>query len=174
MTAYHDEHPSKVGAWRDGKFVVHPDAASEDCTVWFPMGHDDEGDGRWEGLLAQRFAPDRARICAIPLWARGVSLGDEVSLIESGEGAPVAVAVTKPSGLGTIRVSLSDANRGDDTRWQDLMRDLEPFQCWFDVLNPIHLSLSVFPEFAGAVLDYLATRARRGELEYETNRGSSP
>jgi Domain of unknown function (DUF4265) len=173
MTAYYDEHPSRVSAWRDGKFVVHPNAASEDCTVWFPMGHDGESDGRWEGLLAQRLAPDRARICAIPFWARGVSLGDEVSVIESGEGAPVAVTVVNPSGLETIWVGFRDANREADDRWQDLMRDLESFQCWFDVLSPMFLSVSVSPEFAAAVMDYLATRVSRGELDYETNRGSS-
>jgi hypothetical protein len=91
VSASYSEHPSRVEAWREGRLVAHPDAAAEDCTVWFPMGHDADGVGRWEGLLAQRLASDRALVCAIPFFARGVNLGDEVSLIESGEGAPVGV-----------------------------------------------------------------------------------
>jgi hypothetical protein len=173
VTASYDEHPSKVGAWREGRFVVHPDAALANCTVWFPMGHDANGVGRWEGLLAQRLASDRALVCAIPFFAQSVNLGDEVSLIESGEGAPVAVKVVKPSGSRTIRVGFPDADRGGDDRWQELMRDLELFECWFDVLSPMFLSLSVQAGYRDAVLDCLATRTARGELEYEIPEGDA-
>ena len=173
MTTTYDEHPSKVGAWREGRFVVHPDAAHEDCTVWFPMGHDAEGTGRWEGLLAQRLAFDRALVCAIPFFARGVNFGDVVSLIESGEGAPVAVKVVKSSASRTIHVGFPDADPGGDDRWQAVMRDLEAFECWFDVLSPMFLGLSVQAANLDAVLDFLLTRADQGQLEYEIPKGDA-
>lgn len=171
---YYDEHSSKAAAWRAGEFIVFPEAIDEDTTVWFACGRDEDGRTSWEGLLARRVDANRARIAAIPYWARGVSLGDEVSVVESAEGAVVAVDVLRASGNATLRVGFKNENRETGRRWMTLMRELERFDCWFDVLSPMFLALSVSSADFGAVADYLRTREGLGELEFETARPAAP
>jgi hypothetical protein len=132
----YDEHPSKAAAWRAGEFIVFPEAIDEYTTVWFACGRNENGSTTWEGLLARRIDANCARIAAIPYWVRGVSLGDEVSVVESAEGAVVAVEVLRASGNATLRVGFHNENRETGRRWMTLMRDLERFDCWFDVLQP--------------------------------------
>lgn len=165
----HTEHPSKAGAWRAGKPVVLPDAAAADCTVWFGLPPDGTDAIQWEGLLANRLAPDRARLCAIPLFLHGVGLGDEVALMESAEGASVVTAIARRSPNGTLRVGFEDASP-TDIRWQGLMRDLEPHRCWFDVFTPKLIAVSVPPDAYGAVWSDLSEREARGELEFDVGR----
>jgi hypothetical protein len=59
---------------------------------------------------------------------------------------------------------------GDDARWLQLMRELEPWSCWFDVRSPRFVALAAPSEHATAVADYLAKRELAGELQYETGR----
>jgi hypothetical protein len=172
--AKHREHPHKASSWRDGKLVVHPDAAAEDCTVWFASAPDEGGEIEWEGLLARRLAEDRARICAVPIWAYDVNLGDEVKVIESGDGAPVAENVVLDAGNFTFRVVFEPATSDDDTRWHDLMIGLEQYDCWFDMASRRLLAISAPPHHAQAVADYLALRQARGDLQYETGRSEQP
>jgi hypothetical protein len=162
----YSEHPSRTAAWRDGAFVVHPDAAAEDCTVWVPVV---DGPVDWEGLLACRTGPDSARISAIPLWVYDLHLGDEVQTMDSAEGAPVIIGPVASAGQHTFRVRFTDA-AADDTRWQDLMKDLEPAGCWFDVSSPGYLAVSAGPLRADEVDTYLRRRATAGELAYERAR----
>jgi hypothetical protein len=169
MPSY-DEHPSKASAWRNGEFVVHPEAQAEDCTVWFGRAPDARGEIAWEGLLARRLSKDRARICAVPFWAFDVNLGDEVAIVESQEGAPVAEKVVVDAGNFTFRVVFEPPTSEDDARWQELMVDLEPYDCWFDIASQRLVALSSPPQHAHAVADYLWQRQERGELEYETGR----
>jgi hypothetical protein len=160
------EHPSRVAAWRDGRFVVHPDAAAEDCTVWFGVP---DGPVTWEGLLARRTGPGTARICAVPLYLYDLHLGDEVETMDSAEGAAVATGVRHDAGQHTFRVLFEGAGP-DDTRWQALQRDLEPNACWFDVLHPGFVALSASPDHASEVESYLVRRTRAGDLDYERGR----
>ena len=164
----YDEHPSKVArARRGGAVEVHPEAAAADCTVWVAF----ELDGtRWEGLLARRLAPDRALVCAIPFWVYDLNLLDEVSVVDSAEGAPVATGRVRDAGNFTYRVAFDDA-ADDDRRWRELMTELEPFDCWFDVRDPGYLAISAAPEQAEPVAGHLLEREDRGELHYETGRG---
>jgi hypothetical protein len=64
----YEEHSSKVSAWREGRFIVLPDAEREDCTVWVGAEADSSQSVKWEGLLAVRLSCNRARICAVPFW----------------------------------------------------------------------------------------------------------
>lgn len=135
-----DEHPSKVSAWRDGRFVVLPDAELEDVTVWVAAEADTEGGVKWEGLLGRRLSSDRARVCAIPFWVHDLNLGDEVRLMESAEGAPVVIGVVVDAGNYTFRVRFASA-RDEDPRWRALMAELEPFGCLADVRSPAFLAI---------------------------------
>lgn len=162
MTAYM-EHPSRASRFADGQYVVLPDALSENATVWFAFEPD-----RWEGVLAVRYAPDRARLAGVPLWTYGVNLGDVVEVVESGEGAPVAVQVVEPSPNRTFRVVFEDIRPGEhDERWREILMDLEPNGCWFDVLGPGYLAISASVEEFDAVENYLRSRSESGDFIYE-------
>jgi hypothetical protein len=164
--ATYREHPSRASRAGGDGYVVHPGAMAEDTTVWFPL--DDEGD--WEGLLAQRVADDRVRICAVPLFAYNVNLDDEVE-VTAGPDAPIAVRVVTDAGNSTFRVLFADPpSTGDDDRWRQMVHELEPYECWFDVYDPTFLALSAPPWSVQRVADYLKARERRGELQYETGR----
>jgi hypothetical protein len=169
----YDEHPSKASAWRDGRFVVLPDAELEDCTVWVGAEADSTGSVKWEGLLARRLSAERARICAVPFWVYDLNLGDEVAVMDSAEGAPVVTGVVVDGGNYTFRVRFEHA-ADDDARWRALMVELEPFDCWFDVRSPGLLALSAPPAHAQAVADYLDCREWRGDLLFETGRSAPP
>jgi hypothetical protein len=160
------EHPTRATAWRDGRFVVHPDAEAEDCTVWFRLP---DGPVGCEGLLARRTGPTSARICAVPLWIYDVHLGDEVETIDSAEGTPVATGLRHDAGQHTFRVRFEDAG-ADDPRWQGLQRDLEPTACWFDVLSPAFMAVSAPPQHASEVDAYLTRRTDAGDLDFERGR----
>ena len=168
----YEEHPSKASSWGDGQFVVLPEAEATDSTVWFGAKVDAGGETLWEGLLARGTAKDRARICAVPFWLNDVNLEDEVSLIESGEDA-VANAIVKDAGNFTFRVIFERAD-SDDDRWRELMVQLEPYDCWFDVRSPGFVALSAPPDHAQSVADFLSTREQDGELQYEAGRSRVP
>ncbi|HTN25602.1 MAG TPA: DUF4265 domain-containing protein [Solirubrobacteraceae bacterium] len=167
----YDEHPSKAAAWRKGRFVVLPDAELEDCTVWVAAEVNSSTSISWEGLLARRLGDGRARMCAVPFWVYDLNLGDEVAVMDSAEGAAVVTAVVVDGGNYTFRVRFEDA-ADDDVRWRDLMVDLEPFDCWFDVRSPTFVALSAPSAHAQAVADYLADREQHGELLFETGRSA--
>jgi hypothetical protein len=150
-----------------------PDAELADCTVWFAGSKDATGAVVWEGLLARRLANDRARICAVPIWTYDVNLGDEVEVMESGEGAPVAVKVLTDAGNFTFRVAFEPPACDDDRR-QRLMVELELYECWFDIASPGLAALSASAEHAQAVADYLWQRQERGEVQYEAGRTRQP
>jgi hypothetical protein len=169
----YDEHPSKASAWREDRFIVLPDAEREDCTVWAGAEADSSQSVKWEGLLAYRLSGDRARICAVPFWVYDLNLGDEVALQDSAEGAPVVMGVVVDGGNYTFRVRFEHA-ADDDVRWRELMVELEPFGCWFDVRSPGFLAVSTPPAHAQVVADYLDDRERRGDLLFETGRSAPP
>ena len=159
------EHPSKASRYTDGGYTVYPDALEEDSTVWFVFDADRE---LWEGVLAIREAENRARLVGVPLWTYGVNLGDVVELIESGEGAPVAVRIAERSSNQTFRVVYPDLKPGDDDdRWRQLMIDMGPWGCWFDVLGPGYLAISAPETTAEAVERYLNKKANAGDFIYE-------
>jgi hypothetical protein len=169
----YEVHPSKASAWREGRFIVLPDAEREDCTVWVGVEADSSQSVKWEGLLARRLGADRARICAVPFWVYDLNLGDEVTLMDSAEGAPVVTGVVLDGGNYTFRVRFEHA-ADDDVRWRGLMVELEPFDCWFDVRSPGFLAVSAPPAHAQAVADHLDDRERRGDLLFETGRSAPP
>jgi hypothetical protein len=172
MPSYRD-HPSKATRLEEGEFVVLEDADAADCTVWIFFGRDGQGDELWEGLLSQRIAPDRARICAVPVWVYNLNLGDEVAVVESE--APVATHPVRGGGQHTYRVSFDRETGSDwDGRWRGLMADLERYGCWFDIYNAWLVALSVEHEHLAPVDEYLKQRAARGELEYEAGRTGRP
>ena len=157
------EHPSRASRFASGEYVVLSDSLHANATVWFAFEPD-----RWEGVVAVRDAPDRARLAGVPLWTYGANLGDVVELVESSEGAPVVVRVVEPSSNRTFRVVFGDLERGDtDDRWRGLLADLEPHECWFDVLSPGYLALSASPDAFEAVQSYLQLRAEKGDFVYE-------
>lgn len=159
------EHPSKASRYTSGAHIVYPGALKEDTTVWFVFDSDRE---LWEGVLAIREAKDRARLVGIPLWTYGVNLDDVVELIESGEGAPVAVRVVDRSSNQTFRVVYPDLKAGDDDdRWRQLLIDMERWDCWFDVLGPGYLAISAAEATSVAVERYLHQRANAGDFIYE-------
>lgn len=165
----YEEHPSKASSWREGQFVVLPDAEEADVTVWFGESADASGATLWEGLLAKREGRDRARVCAVPFWLYDVNLGDEVSVIESAESAPVANGIVNDAGAFAFRV-IFDGAEAHDERWRQLMVQLEPYECWFDVRSPAFVALSAPAEHARRVADILSAKQERGELRYETGR----
>ena len=183
--ARYAEHPSKASRFDGRDWVVHEDAANEDCTVWVCVERDEDGDDhRWEGLLGRRLAPDRARIAAVPVFVGGLAFGDEVSLVESGEGALVVTGVVRPSGNATFRVLLPRLNgpeeqrwhRGPepvpgDTRWRDLIVELEPLGCWFDVYDPRYVAISAPSSSAATLAELLERRAREGDWRWEAGQG---
>ena len=119
--------------------------------------------------MLRRLGRDRARLCAIPFWAHDLNLGDDVVLMESGEGAPVVTGVAREAGNYTFRIIFEGAG-DDDRRWQELMVELEPLDCWFDVRSPRYIALSTSAANATAVAGYLERRGQRGELQFETGR----
>jgi hypothetical protein len=169
----YEEHPSKASTWREGRFIVLPDAEQEGCTVWVGAALDSSQAVTWEGLLARRLTGDRARICAVPFWVYDLNLGDEVALMDSAEGVAVVTGVVVDGGNYTFRVRFEHAV-DDDARWRELMVELEPFDCWFDVRSPGFLAVSAPHAHAQAVADYLDDRERRGDLLFETGRSTPP
>ena len=164
-----EEHPSKAAAWRHGGFVVLPDAEAADCTIWFGLEPDADGEPQWEGLLGRRLEDGRARVCAVPFWLYNVNLGDEVSTMPSAERALIATEVMHDSGNYTFRVFFG-TSEDDDSSWRELQQALEPFECWFDVRGRQFTAISCPPHHAQAVADYLIARERAGELKYEPGR----
>jgi Domain of unknown function (DUF4265) len=166
------EHPSKVAAWRDGRFIVLPDAAAADCTIWFGLEPDEPSEVQWEGLLGRRLGEDQARVCAVPFWLYKLNLGDEVRTITSQEGALVATEIIRESGNCTFRAFLT-IEEDDDLSWRELQNGLEPYDCWFDVSTRRFVAISCPPNQAHGVADYLESRERRGELQYENGRATA-
>jgi len=161
--ANYQQHPSKVTTWRDGEFVVSQEAERADRTVWVAFDTDGD-DASWEGLLATPGDDEKVTVQSVPYFVYDLALGDEVSTVASAEGPLVAVERTRRSGMLTFRVVVD----GGDDRWQQLMRDLEPVSCWFDVRSPRFIAIGAPSEHAQAVADYLHGREQRGELQYET------
>ena len=151
------EHPGKP-VRREGDAVVMLDAG--DCVVWFQL---DGGD--WEGLSAERLSSDLARVTAVPVFAYGVGLGDEVRLRPDDA---AAIGLVRSAGNRTFRVVLpaSDVPEPDE-RWRSLLADLEPRGCWLDVYSPRLVAVSADGEHAAEVEAYLSEREARGELAYE-------
>lgn len=142
--------------------MVHPGAAQADCTVWFGLG-DDAPDGlRWEGLLALRLNEDRVRLCAVPFWLYGPSLGDEIAVMASAENALVATEILRQGGRRTFRVVLPP-----EAAWSELIADLERLDCWFDVRTPRYVAIAVADSDAQTLEGELSARETRGELQYE-------
>lgn len=165
------EHPSKPASYADGEFLVYPGALEENATVWFAFDKDEQGEPLWEGVLAICTAPDRAELVGVPLWTYNVNLGDVVELIESGEGAPVATRTIEPSTNATFRVFYPDLKRGDeDERWRQLIIDMEPWGCWFDVYEPGYLAIAAPARTAATVEEYLTDRHNAGDFIYERGR----
>lgn len=160
--ADYQEHPSKVTTWRAGQFVVLQEAERADCTVWVAFDTDGD-DASWEGLLATTGDDGKVTVQSVPYFVYDLALGDEVSTVASAEGPLVAVEPTRRSGMLTFRVVFD----GGDDRWLQLMRDLEPRSCWFDVRSPRFIAIAAPSEHAQAVADYLHGREQRGELQYE-------
>lgn len=154
------EHPGKPMRLQSDA-VVMLDAG--DCTVWFYLDQDG-----WEGLRGKRVAPDVARVAAVPVYAYGVALGDEVRFEESEEGASVATGLVRSAGNRTFRVlfPLHEAPEPDE-RWRSLLTDLEPHGCWLDVYSPQLVAVSAEAETADGVEAYLREREERGELAFE-------
>jgi hypothetical protein len=169
----YEEHPSTAASWRDGQFVVFPDAEAADLTVWFGAKVGAGGDVFWEGLLAKRTGSDRARVCGVPFWVYDVNLGDEVSLVDSAEGAPVADGIVIDAGNFTFRIIFHEADASDG-RWQELMVEFERYDCWFDVHSPGLVGVSAPQGHARSVADLLSAKERSGELQYETGRSRPP
>lgn len=143
-----------------GDLVVLGEGAD---TVWFFL---DEHDG-WEGLLARRIGPDRARICAVPVFAYGVGLGDEVAC-EERDGAVVATTLVREAGNTTFRVIFPRHGAPEpDERWRSLLTDLERHGCWIDVYSPQLVALSAEPAVVEDVAAYLRGREERGDLAFE-------
>ncbi len=158
-------HPSKIGTWRDGALHVSPEAERADLVVWFAF-HTEEDEPRWEGLLATSSADGHAVVRSVPFFLYDIALGDEVGTVTSSEGALVAAEIRRRSDSYVYRVRFES----DDDRWLQLMRDLEPWSCWFDVRSPRFIALATPSEHAQDVADYLARRELAGELQYETGR----
>lgn len=165
------EHPSKASRLQAGTYVVHPEAMVEDSTVWIPLGMEADGVQRWEGLLGIRLAADTVRVCAVPVFAYDINLGDEVHVMASGEGALVATRKSLDAGNYTFRVYFENGLK-DDSLWRGLLCDLEAMNCWFDVYSQSLVAISAPPAHAQAVADYLYERQIRGGLHYETGRQS--
>ncbi|MEM9200079.1 MAG: DUF4265 domain-containing protein [Actinomycetota bacterium] len=162
MAAYL-EHPARPTRPAGDEYLVFPDALNENATVWFAFEPD-----RWEGVLAVRITPDRARLVGVPLWTYGVNLGDVVEIVASAEGAPVAVRVVERSSNRTFRVVFQGTPPQEpDERWRDLVVDLEANGCWFDVLRPDYLAISASVDQADAVEEYLHSRSEEGDFIYE-------
>ena len=154
------EHPAKPVRLQGDDMVVL-DAGDE--TVWFYL----DADG-WEGLHARRLAPDLARIAAVPVFAYGVGLGDEVQVRESDEGAAVATAVVRSAGNVTFRV-IFPAQAGAEAadHWRSLLTGLAPYGCWLDVWSPQLVAVSAGADVAAEVAHYLTAREEGGELVFE-------
>ena len=100
-----------------------------------------------------------------------MNLDAVVELIESGEGAPVAVRVVGRSANRTFRVVFPDLKPGDDDdRWRQILIDMESWDCWFDVLSPGYLAISAPEATAEAVERYLNQRTAAGDFPLRTGR----
>lgn len=143
-------------------------AQEEDCTVWFAIP---DSPGDWEGILGRRAGGDRVEIVGVPIFVYDLSLGDEVQVMRSGEGADVGRRVTSASGNVAFRAAFDESPRPDH-HWRSLMADLSPQECWFDTWSETLIAISAPSGSAQAVADYLAQREQRGELTYETGRRS--
>lgn len=158
--AEYREHPGKPVRLEAGA-VTMLDAG--DCTVWFYL--DEAG---WEGLHARRVAEDLARVMAVPVFAYGVGLGDEVRLRAPDS---VATGLVRSAGNRTFRVVFPVQGAPDpDERWRSLLTDLEPHGCWVDVYSPQLVAVSAEAERAEQVVGYLGEREERGELAFEAGR----
>ena len=151
------EHPGKP-LRRQGDAVVMLDAG--DGVVWFQLA-----DGDWEGLSALRVEPDVMRVMAVPVFAYGVGLGDEVR-VRPEDGA--ATGLVRSAGNRTFRVVFPLAGApAPDERWRSLLTALEPHGCWLDVYSPQLVAVSAEAARAAEVAAYLAAREARGELAFE-------
>lgn len=129
----------------------------------------------WEGLLTQPAEADQAIVVAIPAFIDDVNLGDRVAVVRQDEGALVATGQIADSDRFPFRAMFTEAvDAGADTRWQDLMRELEPHGCWFDVYSPELVTLSVDSEVTGAVVEYLQQGHQDGRWNFEAGRTRPP
>jgi hypothetical protein len=152
----------------EGQLVGYPPVADEDCTLWFALP---DAPDEWEGILGSRRSDDTAEVVGVPVFVYDVNLGDVVRTVSSAEGATVVSEVVVDGGNYTFRV-IFDREASPGEHWKRLMKDLEPFGCWFDTWSEILVAVSVDAAKAQAVADYLATRENQGELKYETGRAS--
>jgi len=147
--------------------VGYPPAEAEDCTIWFAIAG--AGADEWEGILGRRVDEHSAEIVGIPVFVDDANLADHVATETTPEGADVASEVLLDRGNFTFRAFFEPGSEPGE-HWRPLMSELEPFGCWFDTWNERLVAISTAPEHAQAVADYLATRERRGELQYEAAR----
>lgn len=164
MAPNYYEHPSKAARWEGEVLSVLPESEEADTTVWCGLP-DDEG---WEGLLAKRDG-DTATICAVPVYAYDLHLGDVVGVMESAEGAPVVAGPVRPGGNITFRARIRDTSATDP--WLQLLHRMRPLKCVFDVYSPRLIAISTAEATAQSVAAFLANEEAAGMLDYET--GSS-
>lgn len=160
------EHPSKAVRLAAGELVGYPRAATQDCTLWVALP---EGPDEWEGVLGKWSSEDEAEVVGIPVFAYDLNLGDVVRVVRSAEGATVVSGVVTKSGNYTFRVWLEDEAQAGE-HWKRVMKELEPFGCWFDTWSERLIAISVTETFAQSVADYLRARESASELKYETGR----
>ena len=161
------EHPSKPVRLEPGGMVL---LDAGDCTVWFYLD-----DGSWEGLAGLSVAEDVARVMAVPVFAYGIGLGDEVR-VRAGDNA--ATGLVRSAGNRTFRVVFPRTGAPfprsgppePDERWRTLLADLEPHGCWLDVYSPRLVAVSAEADRAEDVMRYLTEREERGELAFEAGR----
>lgn len=158
--AEYREHPGRPVRRSGADIVV---LGEGDLTVWFYL----DADEGWEGLAARGLDGGRARVCAVPVFAYGVGLGDEVA-VEDRDGATVATGLVREAGNATFRVIFPRHNAPEpDERWRSLLDDLAAHDCWIDVYSPQLVAVSAAPPAADAVAAYLGGREERGELAFE-------
>lgn len=139
-----------------------PEASTATQTVWFVVDGQDPDDVLWEGLLTQPAGSDQAIVVAIPAFVDDVTLGDRVEVTRH-EKALVATRRVQDAGRFPFRVFFPECeDEENDTRWRDLMVELEPLGCWFDVYSDTLVALSVDGEITGALTDFLDGAQRKG------------
>ena len=133
--------------------------------MWLALPPQPDGNQVWEGLRAQSVDAVTVRLAAVPLFAYDVHFGDEMSVMQSAEGASVATGIVRRAHTRTFRAWL-DPNRPSDL--PALSRRFGELGCLVEKYSDSLIGFGCSIEQAPNVAELLTLAEGSGELIWES------
>lgn len=159
-------HGSKAVEWTDGDLVPSRLAVEADSEVWFPLPVEDDGVQFWEALNGRLVEAGLVELRAVPALAYGMSFGDLVGVVRSGEGALVVTDIREPSSFATFRIWLG-GEESLSLAWRSSVEKYAKLGCLVDAYSEKLIAIACPEGLIEAVTDALESQASISALVWE-------